>query len=105
MKSIRGVVLGQEEFGYFALKNSEYDLETAVKKFRFVLLPKTVSEINPMETVELMCGNQKEYESWTNSLLKSIKMLDKIEGTSANDGTLSASDIETMILTANIAEI
>ena len=105
VKSFRGAVLGQEEFGMVALKNSDYDLQTAVKKFRFVLLPRTVSEINPLEFVELMCGDQKEYEKWTNSFLKSIKFQNKIVGTSATDGTLSANDIETMIMTANIANI
>lgn len=105
MKSFRGAILGQEEFGVVVLKNSEYDLQRAVKKFRFVLLPRTVSEINPLEFVELMCRNQKEYEEWTKILFKSIKFQNKIVGTSATDGTLSAHDIETMIVSANIANI
>jgi hypothetical protein len=105
MKSLRGAVLGQEEFGMVALKASEYDLQMAVKKFRFVLLPRTVSEINPLEFVELMCRDQKEYEKWTENIQKSIKFQNKIVGTSATDGTLSANDIETMIITANIANI
>lgn len=105
MKSVRGALLGQEEFGVVAMSNSAYDLQRAVKKFRFVLLPRTVSEINPLEFVELMCGDQREYEQWTSFLYKSIKFQNKIVGTSATDGTLSANDIETMIITANIANI
>lgn len=105
MKSLRGAVLGQEEFGMVSLKSSEYDLQVAVKKYRFVLMPCTVSEINPLEFVELMCGNQKEYEEWTKTFQRSIKFQSKIVGTSATDGTLSANDIETMIITANIANI
>ena len=105
VKSVRGAVLGQEEFGVMDLKNSDYDLQRAVKKFRFVLLPRSVSEINPLEFVELMCRDQKEYEQWTSTLMKSIKYQSKIVGTSATDGTLSANDIETMIASANIANI
>ena len=98
-------MLGQDEFGVVAIKKSEYDLEAAVKKYRFCLLPRTVSEINPLDFVELMSRNLKEYEMWTDTLLKSIKFQSKIVGTSATDGTLSANDIETMIITANIANI
>jgi hypothetical protein len=105
LKSLRGAMLGQDEFGVVAIKKSEYDLEAAVKKYRFCLLPRTVSEINPLDFVELMSRNLKEYEVWTDTLLKSIKFQSKIVGTSATDGTLSANDIETMIITANIANI
>ena len=105
VKSFRGAFLGQDEFSMFDVKSSDYDLNLAVKKYRFVLLPRTVSEINPLETVELMCGDQKEYEKWTNTLSNSIKFQNKIVGTSATDGTLSTHDVESMIVSANIAQI
>ena len=105
IKSVRGAVFGQDEFNVIDLKSSEYDLHAAVKKYRFVLLPRKVSEINPLDDVELMCGDQKEYEKWTKAISKAIKIQSKIVGTSATDGTLSTNDVESMIVSANIAQI
>lgn len=106
VKSLRGTLFGQDEFGVMAiLKSSEYDLSVAVKKYRFVLLPTTISELSPLDHVELMCGNQKEYERWTKVFAKSIRQHSKLVGTSATDGTLSANDVEKMIISANIANI
>lgn len=67
-KTFRRMVSGQGEISLPLYVASEFDLKTAVKKYRFILYPKILSEVNPLPTGEFMANDEQSYKQWIEAI-------------------------------------
>ena len=103
-KSIQKRTTGQGEFNFAQRFASEYNLKEAALKYRFILYPKVFSELSPLETGDFMCGNEEEYQQWTNCIKKVVQaycLLDNVEFKVA-DTLKSTTDVTMIVQAANI---
>ena len=73
--AIQSLVVGQEgqDFALSDLMSSSVDLRYAFSHFRFALIPVVSSELEVIETIELMAESVEEFDQWTNVLEVVIK--------------------------------
>jgi hypothetical protein len=55
------------------LATSDYDLVDAVKKYRFMLVPRVFSELSPLPIGDFMASDEQAYKLWVKSLSRVIR--------------------------------
>jgi hypothetical protein len=63
--SLSSVLLGQSDVSLKEMVTSDHDLATAIKKYKFALLPKVQSELDALVPVLLMGADEAGYRQWT----------------------------------------
>lgn len=102
VNSLRSAVTGQGEFSVATLATSEYDLVEAVKKYRFLLVPKILSELSPLPIGDFMASDETAYKLWTKSLGRVIDAYEELEENKDSQATMSGNaNIESMVQAAN----
>lgn len=104
-EGIRGSMLGQSDFSAAQLIASSYNLKEASRKYKFALLPKVLSELAALETLELMATDQESYQAWTRSFEKVIKAQEEMrdnEVLMATSTSRVVTKVEAVVQAANL---
>jgi hypothetical protein len=94
------------DFALTDLMASTYDLPYAAKHYRFALVPKISSELQAIDSVEMLGQDELMYNEWTNAFRTVLTGFDE-DPTSTVEGTLraGANQVEVLVKAANYGAV
>lgn len=98
--ALRSVLTGTADFSFADSLAADFDVNIALKKYKFALMPKVVSELHFVESFEFVAEDETAFTQWINVLSSSISAVQdsddlaiKMKGTT---------DVEVAVQAANL---